>query len=391
MMSVAHTCDFEIFAQYCKDVEGVIVDYTNDLFNNCVRIRLSKDGYHVQEIIRHDVIDSNYHVHVLQQALAKLKNHINQVNPFISHPSLSLKFFESYMDELCRRTSGEWWREYEDYDYRFMNRNRDKLSFTQQELEAELQVRGGAFIQMITDFMEMKPMSKTTQVTIGSSGAGGGGTGGGVVPTIFISGKNPGMIVMDEIPALKLKFSDNDIARIGDLKRRAKQLIAQMLLIQQPYLDKIIKDKFVLAGGCFTSWYHGETPKDYDVFILNWTKGKLDLELLSEDRYKVGDANYLNAMNHKAKIVDVVLDKKTNVQYIMTQYKTREELIKNFDVEHACVSYTPTDDKLYISPLTFDCIKNKKLLAHNGDIKSVAAWRLHKFGLKGFTVETVSV
>lgn len=287
-MISALTNTFEVFAQYCKAVEGVTVVYDHNLYDNTVCIKLSKDGYYIREIITNHVIDNNLHIHVLQQTLEKLKKHLN-------------------------------------------------------------------------------------------------------IQPIHISGAKLGSIVMDEIATTTQKFSDNDIARIGDLKRRAKNLITQMLRVQDPFFGMINKDKFVLAGGCFTSWYHGESPKDHDVFILgcNGTKLRPDQwSQMSDDRYEFGDANYLNAMNHKAKIVDVVLDKKTNVQYIMTQYKTREELIKHFDVEHACVSYTPADDKLYINPLAFDCIKNKKLMAHDGNISH---WRKHKFGLKGFTVETVSV
>lgn len=182
------------------------------------------------------------------------------------------------------------------------------------------------------------------------------------------------------------KFSDNDIARIGGLKRRAQSVWNGMKASQHSLVGMIDESRFVLAGGCFTSWYHGESPKDHDVFVLDWKGGKVfgDKQQWPEDRYKIGDIN----MNHSAKLVDIILDKQTNVQYIMTEYKTREELIKHFDVEHACVSYTPHDDKLYVSPLAFDCIKNKKLVAHSGKI---AHWRKHKFKLKGFKLETVSV
>lgn len=217
-----------------------------------------------------------------------------------------------------------------------------------------------------------------------AGGGGGGGYAPAVIPTTFISGANPKSIIMDEIAITTQKFSENEVARIGDLKRRAKSLISQMLQFQGSFFGMILINRFVLAGGCFTSWYHGESPKDHDVFILGWNGNKLEPDVWPEERYKLSDANYLNAINHKAKIVDVILDKQTKIQYIFTQYATREELMKSFDVEHACVSYTPHDDKLYISPLTFDCIKNKKLMAHNGDIKSVAAWRLHKFREKGF-------
>lgn len=189
---------------------------------------------------------------------------------------------------------------------------------------------------------------------------------------------------MDEIATTSQKFSDNDIARIGDLKRRAKALMSPIFAFH----GVIDKTRMVLAGGCFTSWYHGESPKDHDVFVLGSNGAKINPVEWPGERYRIGDANYLNTMNDNDKIVDVVLDKQTHIQYIVTRYKTREELIKHFDVEHSCVSYVPSDDKLYISPLTFDCIKNKKLMAHNGKI---ADWRIHKFSLKGFTVENVSV
>lgn len=205
-----------------------------------------------------------------------------------------------------------------------------------------------------------------------------------IIQPIVMSGANSRSIVMDEIATTAQKFSDNDIARIGDLKRRAKSLMSQVFA----FYGVIDKTRMVLAGGCFTSWYHGESPKDHDVFILGSNGAKINPAEWPEQRYKIGNADYLNAMNLNAKIDDVILDKQTNIQYIVTRYKTREELIKHFDVEHSCVSYVPSDDKLYISPLTFDCIKNKKLMAHNGKI---AHWRIHKFSLKGFTVENVSV
>ena len=272
--------------------------------------------------------------------------------------------FRNYMDELCLRTDGSWKFEYATYRYEFINKRLDRIGYTQQELEEELQdSRRGTFIQMIKDFMEMNPM--------------------------VISGTNSKTIFMDEIAITAQKFSDNDIVRIGDLKRRAKSLMSQMLQVQDPFFGMIKLKELVLAGGCFTSWYHGESPKDHDMFILDWTDGKKNLGQWPEQRYKVSDVSYLNAINLNAKLVDVILDKQTNIQYILTKYKTREELINHFDVEHACVSYAPAIDKLYISPLTFDCIKNKKLRPHNGN--KIASWREFKFKQKGFTLETISV
>ena len=137
----------------------------------------------------------------------------------------------------------------------------------------------------------------------------------------------------------------------------------------------------ILAGGCFTSWFHREEPNDYDVFILNNDlKANAMLDRLAEitpDEYKVSDEEYLNNANNKGNITKVVLEKSTRIQYIVTKYKTREELISHFDSEHACISYSPSDDKLFISRSTYDCMKNKVLKSHNGN--AIPEWRVSKF------------
>jgi hypothetical protein len=137
----------------------------------------------------------------------------------------------------------------------------------------------------------------------------------------------------------------------------------------------------ILAGGCFSSWFHLEEPTDYDMFILNNDQRAIrHLEQLAErtpDAYKVSDEEYLNNANNKGNITKVVLEKSTRVQYIVTKYKTREELISHFDCEHACVSYSPSDDKLFISRSTYDCMKNKVLKSHNGN--AIPEWRVSKF------------
>jgi hypothetical protein len=150
----------------------------------------------------------------------------------------------------------------------------------------------------------------------------------------------------------------------------------------------------ILAGGCFTSWFHLEEPTDYDMFILNNDQRAIRLlEQLAErtpDAYKVSDEEYLNNANNKGNITKVVLEKSTRVQYIVTKYKTREELISHFDCEHACVSYSPSDEKLFISRSTYDCMKNKVLKSHNGN--AIPEWRVSKFiDERGFKFATDSV
>jgi hypothetical protein len=165
-------------------------------------------------------------------------------------------------------------------------------------------------------------------------------------------------------------FSSDEEKSILYMKVRARNF----------FISDVLRN-VILAGGCFSSWFHLEEPTDYDMFILNNDQRAIRLlEQLAErtpDAYKVSDEEYLNNANNKGNITKVVLEKSTRVQYIVTKYKTREELISHFDCEHACVSYSPSDDKLFISRSTYDCMKNKVLKSHNGN--AIPEWRVSKF------------
>ena len=75
------------------------------------------------------------------------------------------------------------------------------------------------------------------------------------------------------------------------------------------------------------------------------------------------------SMSLNTEIVDVINNTKTQAQYILTKYQTREELIAHFDYKHCKVSYVPQEDKLYITRETFDCIKNKILKWNNKQLE----------------------
>ena len=178
-------------------------------------------------------------------------------------------------------------------------------------------------------------------------------------------------------------FTSDEEKNILYMKARARNF----------FISDVLRN-VILAGGCFTSWFHLEEPTDYDMFILNNDQRAIRLlEQLAErtpDAYKVSDEEYLNNANNKGNITKVVLEKSTRVQYIVTKYKTREELISHFDCEHACVSYSPSDEKLFISRSTYDCMKNKVLKSHNGN--AIPEWRVSKFiDKRGFKFATDSV
>lgn len=218
---------------------------------------------------------------------------------------------------------------------------------------------------------------------IGSSVIGGGGSGGIYGTTIAVD--NSGHYLEQ-----KKHFSDKDMMSISKFKEDSRLIIKSIYssLPLSGYVDPMdnITPALVIAGGVYTSLYHNETVKDYDVFFLDFplTQSKvmnaIDHEKESSpSRFVESDLNYLNNAGNK-NIKRVVLDNLTKIQYIFTTYINRKELLNSFDAEHACASYQ--DDKFYISPLTFDCIKNKVLRSHKGNI--IEVWRVDKFTKKGF-------
>lgn len=143
----------------------------------------------------------------------------------------------------------------------------------------------------------------------------------------------------------------------------------------------------VIAGGFFASAMQDGTYKDIDVFILNDNKGVFsDLTAGSRsdntgahDWEVRGDAGEYLQNPH---ILATALNKKTKAQYILTDYTSREELLKSFDYKHCTVSYVPKEEKLYITRSAFDAIRNKQLIV-NGD-KEPKEWRETKFKNRGW-------
>ena len=135
-------------------------------------------------------------------------------------------------------------------------------------------------------------------------------------------------------------------------------------------------NKLIIAGGCFASFLNGEEPRDFDVFLLedeynrklakgvadsyksedpiqipiskvpvnppgaNTIAGYISLGPKKNDRVRVGNSNYME----NDKIEQTVFFQDSKFQYITTQYKTREELVKHFDFRHCC--FAPLDSRI---------------------------------------------
>jgi hypothetical protein len=233
-------------------------------------------------------------------------------------------------------------------------------------------------------------------VTIGIGGSGGSGGmwggGSGVIPTTYSPmvghGGHVGYVPLndEEILVRDKTFGPYEQALINTAKQNLKQKYWMYIPSELMYSKNI-----VIAGGCWTSLFHGATPHDIDVFILNDKKTKdfvhkhiqqIKFKNPSSEIIKEGSSNYMDNDSIEYTAFDTI----TKLQFITTKYATRKELVAHFDMVHCCVSYTPWDDKLYISRDVYDTILKKEIRPQSGVMELVKPHRIEKMKQRGWVV-----
>ena len=146
-----------------------------------------------------------------------------------------------------------------------------------------------------------------------------------------------------------------------------------------------ISKHYVLTGGFFPSCFNSEEVRDIDIYIIappqdikSWLR-----QYGNVDRNEI-ESKYRNNPKIRAVYNFDMTYNQIPIQIILTDYRTREELLADFDYKHCCVSYSLIDDKIYISEEMYYAIKNKKLIVNNKDM--VADYRTQKFLERGYTV-----
>jgi len=191
----------------------------------------------------------------------------------------------------------------------------------------------------------------------------------------------------EEILARDKTFGPYEQALINTAKQNLKQKYWMYIPSELMYSKNI-----VIAGGCWTSLFHGATPHDIDVFILNDKKTKdmvhkhieqIKFKNPSSKIIKEGSSNYMDNDSIEYTAFDTI----TKLQFITTKYPTRQKLVEHFDMVHCCVSYTPWDDKLYISRDVYDTILKKEIRSNQkGIMELVKPHRIEKMKQRGWVV-----
>lgn len=186
-------------------------------------------------------------------------------------------------------------------------------------------------------------------------------------------------------------FSAKDQLLINDVKTSLYNIFSS----QSPIPLRLLENAIV-AGGCFASMFHSRNPNDYDIFILQGDPNDMKLKnniinsQLEDDKewkHDSNDGNYLQNPN-----IESVFSFEHNTgyhmkfQYIFTKFKTREELLNDFDFVHCCTSMTlkPNDLQLYITPTTYESIRDKVLKKNPNCNRKPKQWRIDKFLSRGW-------
>lgn len=196
-------------------------------------------------------------------------------------------------------------------------------------------------------------------------------------------------------------FTEKEVMSISAVKEQIKNLIDSRDIMAFNYYDsdKEVYDKnqanpgavdlMVIAGGCIASLLQEQPINDIDVFLLD-NANSLFQSLIAHKKgrwmvkYHLDDSDeYSN--EH---IYATAYNPESQIQYILTDYKTRQDLIKHFDFLHCTSSFH--NGKLYINRPTYDAIINKNLIRQDRN-KRAKQWRMQKFVSRGYNTEADQV
>jgi len=226
--------------------------------------------------------------------------------------------------------------------------------------------------------------------SISSGGTGGSGDTGGsirhdpwnVPPPIYVDDYYRQQKEQAEL-AKKL-FSPKEQLMLTAIKNDLHKLYHEKRTIMEQQTWN--RDRMVIAGNCFASMLKGDTINDYDLFLLDDDHNTKIMEYMEtkyrdRDDIRIGSSGYMN----NDRIKKTMFFKESKFQYILTDFKTREELISHFDFKHCRVSYDLMTEKLFITRETMDAIINKTLIPNTN--KTPASWRYAKFEDRGWKSE----
>ena len=194
--------------------------------------------------------------------------------------------------------------------------------------------------------------------------------------------QSPAVARVFERDKMTSTFTSEEKAIVYQLKRSLK------LAMEDGGISDYSNFNMVIAGGFFASMF-GSTAynqyNDLDVFILNNEALFQNCIQTTTYKWKVSEKTAGSPYFHNPHILKTAKNTVNKVQFILTDYNTREELIASFDFVHCTISYDTMQEVLYITRRAYDANKNKHLI-NNLKTEPPQSWRVQKFIDRGWKV-----
>lgn len=200
-----------------------------------------------------------------------------------------------------------------------------------------------------------------------------------------LQGTTPYMVIMDDPE--KYIWSPFDVAKIKFIKGELLTS-TQILLKAISAYPRLVTVQPLIVGGAIASLLQGEQPKDYDTVFSSsgaavWADKlfKVNPELREttikvETGYPNGKFVYNN--------LNPNLTQGKKFQLIVNLYGKGEKVVSTFDFQHTKTWYNWVEDKLYLSPRTYQCIIHKVLIPTLPPTEAISALRYLKFLDRGY-------
>ena len=183
-------------------------------------------------------------------------------------------------------------------------------------------------------------------------------------------------------------FTDTEqleIVRVRDrVQSKLRELISDLPTESYPNFKEMI-----LTGGCFASLFHNEEPNDWDVYLRDIdTAQEFDGMVMGDVTMMalVKDVNpaYRVATKVRSKVItENAVSFKNGLQVITNNDKSGR---KSFDFIHCMPYFDMATQKLFISRLQYDCIKQKKLMKNPDHARELSGHRIDKFISRGWNL-----
>jgi hypothetical protein len=194
-------------------------------------------------------------------------------------------------------------------------------------------------------------------------------------------------------------FNERQLVELDEVKRNILKFIRHSGVMGPVPFKRY--ENIVFAGGAFASQFHKVPMKDLDMFVLNADDAVVgSLTQGYAGHFIPGPDINESPIGYQGnpRILRVITNTKTGIQLIITDYKTREELIDHFDFMHCRVSMVyeragasvnQFKNVMYISKNVYKYIKEKKLVP-NPKAEVPHQWRYDKFIKRGWSLSELN-